>query len=180
MGDDDLAGEAAEIGNGAAAQHGQHLKGRARQHEHMDAAAFKGAAGGRAHGIVEHGAARRQLRLLDIVFRHDHVDVVFKKRPNGVQNVRVKHQGLVKGGADGLLRQVVVGGAQAAGGDDDIRPPAGDVQGLTQPLRVIPHHRVPKDVDAYGGQGLGDVPGIGVDDVAEEQLRAHGDDLSGV
>ena len=51
---------------------------------------------------------------------------------------------------------------------------------LRQALGVVAHHRVPEDVDADGGQGLGDVPGIGVDDVAEEQLRAHGDDLSGM
>ena len=92
----------------------------------------------------------------------------------------MQHQGLAKGLADGLLGQVVIGGPQAAGGDDDVRPLPGDVQSVFQALGVVAHHRVPEDVDADGGQGLGDVPGIGVDDVAEEQLRAHGDDLSGM
>lgn len=44
MGDNDLGGQRPKIGDGAAAQHGPHLMGRPRQHQHVDAAAFKGAA----------------------------------------------------------------------------------------------------------------------------------------
>ena len=72
--------------------------------------------------------------------------------PDVLQNVRVEHQGAFKGGADGLLGQIVIGGAQTAGGDEDVRPAAGDVQRLLEPLGVVSHHRVPEDVDAQGGE----------------------------
>ena len=180
VGDDDLAGEVPEIGDHMTFQHGEHLKGRAGEHEHVDAVRLKGAAGGGAHGIVEHGAALRQLRLLEVVGGHLHVDVLLEKDFQAVENVLVQHQGLAEGLADGLFRQVIVSGAQAAGGNDDVRPAAGNVQGFLQALGIVPHHGVPEDVDAHGGEGLGDVPGVGVDDVAEEQLSAHGDNFGGV
>ena len=143
----------------------------------MDAVGLKSAAGCGAHRIVEYGTAIRQLRLLEVVGGHLHVDVFLEKDFQVVKNVLVQYQGLAEGFADSLLGQVVIGGAQAAGGDDDVGPLPGDVQSVFQALGVVAHDGVPEDVDADGGQGLGDVPGVGVDDVAEEQLRAHGDDF---
>ena len=180
VGDDDLVGQRPEVGDHMALQHGQHLEGRTGQHQHMDAVGFKSAAGSGAHGIVEYSAALRQFRLLDVVLWHLPVGVPLKKGPDAIQNVLVEHQRLAEGLADGLLRQVIIGGPQAAGGDDDVRPLPGNVQSLLQPLGVISYHGVPEDIDSHGGKGLGDVSGIGVDDVAEEQLRAHGDQLGGV
>ena len=60
------------------------------------------------------------------------------------------------------------------------RPQQNNVQRLAQPLGVVAHHGVPKDVDPQRGQALGDHLRVGVCDVAEEQLRPHGDDLSGM
>ena len=168
MGDDDLLGEGAEVRLHAAAEHGLALVGRPRQHQHMDAVRFKGAAGGGAHGIVEHGAALRQLGLLGVVFRHGHMEGGLIEGPDVLQNVLVQHQLLAEGGADGLLGQIVVGGPQAAGGEDDVRPVAGNVQRLPQPLGVVPHHRVPEDVDAQGGQALREHLGVGVGNVAQQ------------
>ena len=179
-GDDDLSGEGPEIRLHTPAEHGLTLMGRTGQHQHMDAAGLEGAAGGGAHRVVEYGAALRQLRLLDVVLRHGHVEGGLIKGPDVRQNVRMEHQLLPEGLTDGLLGQVVIGGAQAAGGEDDVRPAAGDVQRLAQPLGVVPHHGVPEDVDAQGGQALGEHLGVGVGDVAQQDLRAHGDDLGGV
>ena len=92
----------------------------------------------------------------------------------------MQHQLLPEGCTDGLLGEIVVGGPLAAGGEEDVRPAAGDVQGLAQALGVVPHHRVPKDVDAQIRETLGDHLGVGVGDVAQQDLRAHGDDFSGV
>ncbi len=90
----------------------------------------------------------------------------------------MEHQLLTEGLTDGLLGQIIVGGAQATGGDDDVRPAAGNGQGLFQALRVVAHHGVPEDVDPQGGEALGDGLGVGVYDVAEKQLRANSEDFS--
>ena len=179
-GDNHLPGKTAQIGDGTAAEHGLHLVGRTGQHQHMDAVAGKGAAGSGAHGIVEHGAALGQHGLLGIVFRHGDVEGGLIEDPDLLQNVRVEDQRLVKGGADGLLGQIVIGGAQTAGGDENVRPAAGDVQRLPEPLGIVSHHGVPEDVDAQGGKRLGDGLGVGVGNVAQEQLRTYGDELCGV
>ncbi len=180
MGEDDVSGQAPEIGLRAPVQHGLHLVGGTGQHQHMDAAAFKGAAGGGAHRVVEHRAALRQKGLLGIVFRHGHMEGRLIKGTDLLQNVRMEHQGLSEGGADGLLGEIVIGGPQPAGGDEDVCPGPGQVQGLAQPAGVVAYHRVPVDINAQAGQGLGEDLGVGVGNAAQQQLRAHGKDLGGV
>ena len=91
-GDDDLPGEAAEVGLRAAAEHGLHLVGRAGQHQHVNAAGVEGAARGGAHRVVEDHAALRQLRLLGVVLRHGHVEGGLVKHPDVLQDVGVEHQ----------------------------------------------------------------------------------------
>ena len=79
------------------------------------------------------------------------------------------------GGADGLLGQIVVGRTQAACGENDVGPVPGNVQSLPQALRVVPHYRVPEDVDAQGGQALREHLGVGVGDVTQQDLCADCD-----
>ena len=180
MGDDHLAGKPPQIGKRPVFEHRPHLKGRAGQHQHMDAIGFKGAAGGCSHRVCENRAVLRELRLLAVVFRHGQVDVPGKVVPDRLQHILPQHQRLAKGLADGLLGEIVVGRPQAAGGEDDIRPFPGNLQRLTQPLRVVAHHSVPEHVDAYAAESLRDLLRVGVDNVAEKQLRAYGNDLSGM
>ena len=148
-----------------AAEHGRHLVGRAGEHEDVDAAALKGAAGSGAHGIVKDHAVLGQLRLLGVVLRHGDMEGRLVKGADLLQNLRVKYQFFPKGLTDGLLCQIVVGGSQAPCGDDDVRPAAGGLHGLFQALRVVAHHGVPEDVDPQGGQTLGDGLGVGVDNI---------------
>ena len=70
------------------------------------------------------------------------------KGPDVLENVGVEDKGLSEGFADGLFGEVVVGGAQAAGGNEDVAAATGDVQRLLQALRVVAHHGMPEDVDA--------------------------------
>ena len=92
----------------------------------------------------------------------------------------VKLQGEAEGVGQGLFGEVVAGGAQAASGDEDVGAALGDVHSGAEAFGVVPHHGVIVDVDAQGGQALGDHLGVGVGDAAQQQLGAHGDDLSGM
>ena len=74
----------------------------------------------------------------------------------------------------------VAAACAAAGGDENVRPAAAQLQRGAQALGIVAHHGVVMDIDADGVQRLGDLLGVGVDGGAHEQLRAHGDDLGGV
>ena len=179
-GHNDLPGELSQIWLRMAAEHGLHLVGRAGKHQDMDAAALKGAAGSGAHRVIKHRAPLRKLRLPGVVLRHGYVEGRLVKGPDILQNVPVEDQLLPKGLADSLLGEVVIGGAQAPGGNENIRPAAGNVQRLLQPPGVIAHNGVPKHVDPQGRQTFGNDLGVGVGDVAQKQFRAHGNDFSGM
>ena len=90
---------------------------------------------------------------------------------------RVVDQGLAKALRQRLLGEIVAGGAEPPGGDDQIGAEAGDVHRLNEPPGVVPHHGVPVYVDAQLREHLGKIPGVGVGGVAQQQLRAHGNDL---
>ena len=71
-------------------------------------------------------------------------------------------------GGDGLLREIVIGGAEAAGGDDDIHPLLCDVQRLRQPFRVVPYDGMIQHIDADGGKALREELCVRVGDAAEQ------------
>ena len=177
--DDNAVGEGLEVGHGPVLEQVAALKGGAGEHEDVDAPLLEGAAGGGAYGVVEHGAVHRQHGLLDVVLRHGPAGLG-EEGADGLQNVLMELQLPAEGGADGLLGEVVIGGPQAAGGDDDVRPCLGDIQGVPEPLGVVPHYGVVVDGDAQGAETLGEDLGVGVGDVAQEQLGADGNEFCGV
>ena len=69
-----------------------------------------------------------------------------------LQHILPQDQRLAEGLADGLLGKIVIGGAKATGGEDDVRPLPGDVQRLPQPFRVVPYHGMPEHIDANSRQ----------------------------
>ena len=139
---------------------------------------FEGAAGGSAPVVGENGAALGQHGLLEVVLGHGPAGVELLKIGTDALGRRlVKDQLFAEGGGQYVLGQIVTGGAQAAGGDEDVGPPLGNLHRGAQPLRVVAHHRVVEDVDADAAESLGDHLGVGVGDVAEEQLGAHGDEF---
>ena len=152
MGHNDLLGKSPQIGDRPALQHGPHFKGRTGQHQHVHPLRFKGAAGSGAHRIVEDHAIGGKLRLLAVIFRHGQVDVPGKISPNMLQHILPQDQRLAEGLADGLLGKIVIGGAKAASGEDDVRPLPGDVQRLPQPFRVVPYHGMPEHIDTNSRQ----------------------------
>src|SRR5205823_1913060 len=85
---------------------------------------------------------------------------------------------LADGGRDRLARQVVLRGAQATGANDEvaaIQGPAHDLGGATE---VVADRRHPIEVDAEVGQTAGEISGVRVDDVAEEELGPDRQKLS--
>ena len=98
--------------------------------------------------MVEKGrAALGQPGLTEVVLRHFSADGG-KKGPDLFRLRRVEHQGKPKGGGQGLFGQIIVGGTEAAGGDQDIRPAPGNLHRLPQTGGIIPDGAVPADVDA--------------------------------
>ncbi len=79
----------------------------------------------------------------------------------------VYHEGQAEAIRQHLLGQIVAGGAEAAGGDDNVGAGFGDLHARPQALGVIAHDSVVLDVDADFGKPLGDVAGVGVGDVAQ-------------
>ena len=77
-----------------------------------------------------------------------------------------------------LLGQVVTGRSQAACRDDDIRTGFCDLHTGTEPFGVVPYYGVILDVDPDAGEHLGYIPGIGVGDMSQKNLRPDGDDFS--
>ena len=91
--------------------------------------------------------------------------------------VLVDAGGLADGGGDGVAGDVVLGGAQAAGAEDDVGALQRSADQLAQAGLIIADLVHVVEIDAERGQGEGDVPGVGVLDVAEQDLGADGDDL---
>ena len=111
----------------------------------MDPFGLKGAAGGSPPVVGQDGAALWQHGLLQIVVRHG----PFRLGKVGADALRrglVKDELFTKRLGQHVLSQVVAGGAQPAGGDDDIRPLLGDSHRLPGPLRIVAHYCVVVDV----------------------------------
>ena len=177
-GENGAVGQILQIGQGPVGEHLPALPGWTGEHDHPDPLRFEGAAGGGAPVVGENGAALGQHGLLEVVLGHGPAGVELLKIGTDALGRRlVKDQLFAEGGGQYVLGQIVTGGAQAAGGDEDVGPPLGNLHRGAQPLRVVAHHRVVEDVDADAAESLGDHLGVGVGDVAEEQLGAHGDEF---
>jgi hypothetical protein len=75
-------------------------------------------------------------------------------------------------------REVVVGGAEAAGDDHDVRAAARVAEHGEHALDVVADGRVAVDVDADLREPCRDPRGVRVDALAEQQLGADRDELS--
>ena len=179
VGGDDPLGQGLEVGHGPVAEHGAALAGGAGEHDDVDPLGLEGAAGGGAPVVGQHGAALGEHGLLEVVLRHGAAGAG-EVAGDAVGGPLVKDQLFPKSLGQHVFGQVVAGGAQAAGGDDDVGPLFGDGHGLLGPLGVVPHHGVVVDVQPQLAQTLGQHLGVRVGDVAQQQLGAHGQDFNGV
>ena len=175
VGDDHLIAQPFQIGHHALFEHCPALFGRARQHDDDLAVLFKGTPGSRPACVVEDRAALRQHGLLGVVLGVfvPGGDIVIE----GFIFLFIPLQLQAEGLCQRVLGQVIAGGAQPAGGDDDVRPLLRYFNALLKPAGVVAHHRVIEHIDADACQRLGNISCIRVGDVAQQQLRSDGDNL---
>ena len=174
-GADGAAAEPGQVGHGPVSEHIAAFAGRAGQHDHRVAFRLKGAARRRAPIVVQHGAAFGQPGLFFVVLRHG---AVFEMGFDPLQRRLVERLLFAKSRRNGLLGQVIRRGAQAPGGDDDLRPRLGNAQHGLEPLGVVAAHRLEVHVDPQLRQPLGDHGGVGVHRLAQQQFRPHRYDLT--
>ena len=92
----------------------------------------------------------------------------------------MEHQLFSKAPGQGLLGQIVAGGAQPAGGNHHVRPAPGQLHRSPQPPGVVPHHRVVQNVQPQGRQLPAEGLGVGIDNGTQQQLGAHRQDFNGM
>ena len=80
-------------------------------------------------------------------------------------------------GCQRLFGQVVECRSKAAGRDDDIRAVACGLNDMAQARRVVAYNRLVKYVDAQLAQTLRDNLRIRVDNVAQQDFRADGNEF---
>src|SRR4029077_4863595 len=95
----------------------------------------------------------------------EHLDRVFAHQPDP-ERLRQPLPG------DVVLRR-----AQTARDDEHVGPVERLAEDAGDAVEVVPHRRVVEDVDPDLCQALGDVAGVVVRDLAEQDLRSHADDL---
>ncbi len=83
----------------------------------------------------------------------------------------------VEGLGDALAGEVVFGGAEAAGEDDDVGAVEGDVHGRAEVVAVVADDAFEGTGDAEVVETSGEVEGVGVLAMRREHLGANGDDL---
>ena len=143
----DPLGELGQIRGHLLPEHGQTLPGRAGEHHHMHAIHAEGTARGGAPTVFQHRAPTGQIGLLEVVGRHG-APGLGKVVPDALLTLGVKLQRKSKGPRHHLFGQVVAGGPQSPGGDEDVCPASGNLHRLGQAGGVVPHHGGVVDVEA--------------------------------
>ena len=175
--DQDGAGVAAqEFRRDLLLPHARHLRRRTR-HRDDDLAVALDPPSGRGAARVGDGAGRgNDPALLDVALRH-RVAALLEERAQGGLEVGVDARLLVEDRADRFARQVVLRRAEAAGADDDVGALARAADGLGQSIEVVADDGLEVDVDAERRQPGRDEGGVGIDDLAEQDLGADGEYL---
>ena len=172
-----LAGPPAQVGQHGALEHLLHLVGHA-GHGVDDPIAHRADQPGR--GAARLGDHRRPVghhRLAKVAFGHrsapgcEHVSDRLGHRLVGAK-LDPHHLG------DRLTGDVVVGGAEPAAHDHRVGLFEGPPQRSHDAVEVVTDLPLGQRVDAVGGELLPDPRRVGVDDLAEQQLGADGDDVT--
>ena len=77
--------------------------------------------------------------------------------------------------ANCLLGQIIVGRSQTSGSDNNVRPAPCCLQSVRKPLRVVSHYSVAVDRNPQRAELFRNHLGIGVGNIAQQQLRTDSD-----
>ena len=137
---------------------------------------FKPCTGGRAVVVDDLVAVHRHHGLLAVVWG--------RLAPGTSEEIhdllpffRVKSQRVAVASSNRLLGQVIRRGAKAAGEHQQVAPLLCFVDEIRQTAVVVANGALALDGDAQSRQFPAEVLGVGVENVAEQQLGAHTDDL---
>ena len=176
MGQKNPAAALQKKGDDVMVEHGGHFPGRAGEHNGGFAVLLDGTAGGGAVGIGENDGAFRHHGLFFVVLRHVDVEL-FMKFDDALEGLLVHLEFSPEISGNGLFGQVVVGGAQPPGGDDDVGAGKSEGEAFFEPFRVVAHHRLVVHSNTQIGQFFGKISGVGVDDVAHEDFGSDTEDF---
>ena len=149
-------------------QHGHELRRRPGQHDDDLARSRPHAAARRGADVVgEHGRALGQQDLLALVLPKG---AALEIRLQTAQARLVDHKRSARHVGDGFLGQIVVGGPEAARGDDHVAPAERLLKRAPQPAGIVPHRTGEQQIDADGGKLTRDEGRVRVDRMPEQQL----------
>ena len=115
----------------------------------MDAIGLKGTAGSRAPVVGQNRTLFGYQCLLKIVLRQRAAGGLAIGL-DALQRFLIIDQLLAESLGQYIFGQVITGGTQAAGGDDNIRPLPSQFHRLLGALGIISHHSVPVDIEPQG------------------------------
>ena len=156
--------------------HPLQLRGRAGHGDDDAAVLLHPPAGGGAARVGDRAGGGDEHRLLDVALREAEA-AGGEEGAQPLLHLFVHVHLLVQAEGDRLAGEVVLGGAEAAGDEDEVGALVGAAYRLRQALEVVADGGNVVHVDAHGRQADGEVLRIGVEDLAEQYLRANGDDL---
>ena len=155
-------------GNAVFAEHGHTLFRRPRKHQDDFAIGSESTARRRPPLVMKNRTALGQHGLGQIVCRVMRIvmDVIVK----GPQFVLILNQAESESLGQHLFGQVIAGRSKPACGDQDVSTLPGNLDAGAQALGIVPDDGVIFHIDADPGKQLREIPGIGVDNMAEKQF----------
>jgi hypothetical protein len=174
--DDAAAGPGGESGRHLVCHQISELERHARQHDDEPGISLQPEPGRTPPTVGNHDGAAGHLGLCPVALRRNPSQPPVAGDERVPQRLVEVERPVIERGDD-ALRDVVAGGAEAAGGDDGPGPlecRADRIADLIGPVgdRGAPHHP-----DADGGELPADLRAVGVHGEPEQQLGADGDDL---
>ena len=125
------------------------------------------------HRRVERGS-HRYVGLEQVVVGH-RAPAAAEHRPDPLDERLVPHELDAHHRGDGVAGDVVLGRPQSAADDDGVAAVEREAQHLDHAIEVVPDLRLVVAVDPHEGELLADPRRVRVDDLPQQELRAHRD-----
>ena len=145
--------------------------------QHEDHAVVCDPLAGRGAAIVgQHLGALDHVSLTAIVLRHLATERA-EPRFDAIANLLLENQRPAERAGDGFAREIVFGGSQAAGENDDLRTRRRAQDAVGEPLAFVADHGFAHHLHAQRVELIGEVQRVGVEPLRRQQFRTDRDDL---